>query len=165
MTADAGPGLPDSVIAGMGAKNLSTGQATLVITVDTTGVPRVALLSNAELYVADRTHLHIAMWSGSRSEQNVRRTGDLLLFRVDAGVPRSIRLRCDAPRPLLKMQGRSLSCFVAEITSVNEDTVDYARLVSTYEFELNDPVTILPTWERIQNALSSASAARTGPSA
>lgn len=107
-------------------------EAALLLTVDQSGWPRVAMLSVGEIVVQGRDVL-LAVWPNSRSTGNLERASTATLFVLLDEVAYSLRLT-------VKDDGRigPLRSFRTRVEEVRADKVGYARMVSGIRFELGD---------------------------
>ena len=145
--------LPSEVIAGLTGVSPVLDQVTTIVTVDADGFPRMSLLSRSEIGVPDPGRLFLALWAGSTTTANIRRSALATLFRVDDGKPRSIRLRCSDPVPFRTSSGLELVAIEARVLDVQTDEVAYASIVSTLDFRLHDPTSVLSRWQEVADHL------------
>lgn len=146
--------LPPEVMEGLTGLSPVRDQATILVSVDDDGFPRLSLLSRSEIHVVDETRLVIALWAGSSTSENIRCRGGGVLFRVDRGVSRTIRLRCLEPVPFDTSEGKHLVAIEAAIIDVQADQVGYATIVRTLDFEIREPDRVLSRWREVGQLLA-----------
>lgn len=145
--------LPEALIRGLASKNSARGQATCICTVDNDDFPRLSLISSAEVSLVSQDRLVLALWANSRTVSNIRRHPQATLFRIDEQIARTVRLSCAAPIPFTLSNGQELVAITANVIDVMEDSVTYASLVGTIEFELHAADEVLPRWQEVQDRL------------
>lgn len=124
------------------------GPAYLLVTVDADGTPRPCMLSAGEILAVDDRRLRFALWSGSRTSQNLARGGRALFCFV---APRTVLYVRGAARSLAgAQQGASLDRFELEVESVEAD--DHAGMPVTsgisFAVERGEPVDVIEAWRR-----------------
>jgi hypothetical protein len=155
VSASEGARLPGSVIAGLSGDSEAEDQANLLITVDPDGMPRVSLLSRGELVVLSPEELLVAVWAHSHTAANLARAGSAVLFRVDEGVARGVRLRVAEPRRDFETAaGLLLAGFRCVVADVLGDAVPYATISATLSFRLADPGLVLDRWADVHARLT-----------
>ena len=79
------PILPDSLFLLLNGERLDQhlNKVLLLITLDSAGWPRAAMLSLLEVVAADRSNLRMAPWNDSTTTANLRRNGKVALLVVD----------------------------------------------------------------------------------
>jgi hypothetical protein len=154
MSASLGPALPPDVVTALRQRSEIRDQALILVTVDGTGYPRLALLSRSEIEVADPGRLIVALWPTSESAANFGARGQATLFYLHAGVSYSIRLACAVPVPLHLADGSSLLAFDSTVADVLSDEAAYAAMTGAMTFELRDPDAVLPRWQELSERLA-----------
>jgi hypothetical protein len=131
----------------------ATGPTVLLLTVDDTGWPRVAMLSAGEVLAAGPREVRVALWPDSRTTANLAATGRATLALVHAGAGWYLRCAAGGRADLAAGGGRSLAAFVLTVEETLEDVVPYAELVSGVAFRLTEPDRVLPVWREVVRAL------------
>ena len=132
----------------------ATGATVLLLTVDETGWPRVAMLGAGEVLAAGPREVRVALWPDSRSAANLAATARATLALVHDGA--GWYLRCAAGRRAdlpVDGGGRTLAAFVLTVEETLTDVVPYAELVSGVAFRLTEPDRVLPAWREVMAAL------------
>jgi hypothetical protein len=119
-------------------------EAVSITTVDVDGWPRTALLSLAEVVLADDGRIAILLYNGSTSAANLRRDGRLLLTLPAAGSLFDLRFGVEERGPVLP--GPSRATFVGALCAAREQRAPYATVTSGIGFTLHSPDTVLPRW-------------------
>jgi hypothetical protein len=146
--------LPDHVARLLRDEALEAGlgAALQIVTVDPDGWPRAALVSAGEVLVLGPTTLRTALWQGSRSAENLERSGRAALLVASAGLACTISVRAsrlaDLPGP------PALAAFEAEVVDVRSDEASYAILHSGITFRLRDVDAVLTRWRATRLALA-----------
>lgn len=156
MSRNIGTRIPRRVIKGLEYTGDSQGQATLLISVDKSSFPRIAMISNAEVHVLSDQCLRFAIWQKSSTNQNVLRTKSFVIFRVDQGIPYAIQLRLVELIGSFRVANQMLAMLEARVVGVYEDDVQYAKIINELQFEVMDPPSVVSSWEQIQRLLSGA---------
>ncbi len=128
------------------------GLALELVTVDSDGAPRIALLSVGEVLAAGESALRFALWPGSRTTANLDRGGRALLAFVSGGAAQRIGLQARRAADVLA-GGEERAVFDAEVISAARDEVPYARLRSGITYELADADAVLARWRATLEAL------------
>jgi hypothetical protein len=131
----------------------AVGRTVLLLTVDETGWPRVAMLSAGEVVATGPREIRLALWPDGTSAANLTRTGHATLALVHSGA--GWYARCGARRQLdLELpDGRRLAAFALAVEEVREDAVPYAELTGGVEFRLAEPERTLAAWRAVVDAL------------
>lgn len=145
--------LPAVLIEGLAGVSPARDQATSLVTVDGDRFPRISLLSRSEIHVRNETTMLLALWAGSTTTSNLMQRPEATIFRVDEGVPRSVRMRCGEPTLFRTSDGLELAVFPSEVLEVHEDQVPYASIVGDLEFEVHEPGGVLPRWNEVERHL------------
>jgi hypothetical protein len=158
VTRSVGNELPDAVRHLLDGSELANreGLTFLLLTDDEDNWPRVAMLSVGELVAIDPRVLHAGLWLHSGTSKDLTRSGRATLVFVSDG--NGYYVRANARRgPDLDLGGDGrLAYFVLEVTDVQEDSADYARLTSGVTFKLSDPMQVVPRWQHTVDALKAA---------
>lgn len=162
MSRSAGHELPPAIRRQLDGSDLerAPGLTVLLLTVDETGWPRVAMLSAGEVLAVGPREIGVALWPDGTSAANLARAGRTTLALVHAGS--GWYVRCTAAREAdLRLAGeRRLAAFVLGVEEVLEDAVPDAELITGIEFELADPERALAGWRAVVDALRRAAMAR-----
>ncbi|MBC5806675.1 MAG: hypothetical protein DLM53_04955 [Candidatus Eremiobacter antarcticus] len=136
MSEEIGPRLPPPLQFELGTleDDASPAQALLLITVDADGMPRLAVMSRAELSAPDRAHLMVAASAASRTCENLRRSGQAAIWCVLDAAAYTIRA---AAQESQSAKDPALRTFELTITSVLRD------------FQAQAPMTAGPTYRRM----------------
>ena len=118
----------------------------LLVTVETAGWPRIALLSVGEVLAPDEGSLHLALWPGTTSTRELTRTGQATLACVVDGASYSIHAHFERGEDLTTGSMQH-AYFAGRIDECLVDEVSYARLTTGVEFELPNPDSVVPRWE------------------
>lgn len=139
--------LPPSLAAVLDGSHLETraGETFLLVSVDEDGWPHVAMLSVGEVLATGPRELRLALWPGSQTTANLRRSRRALLMAVVPPATYHLRLTC-RPAGEVTAQGRRLAAFVAEVEEVLEDVVAYAEVLTGISFRLVDPGRTVAAW-------------------
>jgi hypothetical protein len=121
------------------------GDTYLLLTTSEAGWPHVAMLSVGEVLAIDRAALRLGLWPGTRSTENLSRSGLGVLMAVRPPATYYVRLRVGALGEV-PVEDRRLAVFSAAVEDVLEDIVDYARVTQGIRFELADPPRVLAHW-------------------
>ncbi len=115
-----------------------------LLTVDSDGWPRVALLSAGEVLALSPSVIRLALWPATQSTSNLTRSGQGSLALVHAGAAYAIRL---STRRIADLADPVLAAFEGAVASVRRDEVAYARLRAGITFELPDPEPVVARWQ------------------
>lgn len=119
-----------------------------LVTLTEEGWPTTSLLGPGELYARDDRHLALALWPGSRAQQNILRTGRASLdFVADA---RFYQLRL-TQRHSLEADG--LILIQTALHGGEAQSVPYAQLTTGIQYVLQDPSESLARWQRQRGSL------------
>jgi hypothetical protein len=99
--------------------------------------------------------VRLALWPGSRTTGNLRRSGRALLVAVAPPATYQVRLEC---RSLGQIRAgeRSLAAFAGDVVEVREDVVGYARVLAGIRFELTEQERTVAGWSQVLDALRKA---------
>ena len=125
-------------------------QALRLSTTDDDGWPRASLLSAGDVLALPPDRLRFATFSASVTTANLVSNGKVALTMVVDGGICELRL---VARPLDVNAGDELTYFEAHLQSVRHHVADYATLTDGITFELHDPSSVLPCWERQLDAI------------
>lgn len=152
-----GSRLPREILKALDGETLErkVGPAYLLVTVDADGTPRPCMLSAGEVLALDERRLRFALWSGSRTSENLAGTGRALFCYV---APRSVLYVRGATRALEVAPAVGLECFELAVDSVESD--DHAGMPVTtgisFAVERDDPADVVAAWRRQLAALRDA---------
>jgi hypothetical protein len=155
MATHIGDRLPDDLVAlfdgtGLAAK---VGPAYPLITVDSSGAPRLSMLSAGELLaMSDRT-VRIGLWPGTNTGENLASGREALLCFVEPGSVRYVRgtaVRLAGPE--------GVDCFELAVRSVESDSHDGMPVTTGITFDIVRPSRdeVLAAWQRQLAALRAA---------
>ena len=136
MSEDIGSALPPPLRFELGAHPTGdAAKAILLLTSDTDGAARVAVLASVELSVRDASHIGLRLHSGSKACTNVKRCGQAALWCVlDAA---AYCIRGTIVKAPAKVADAEFESFELTITSVLRD------------FQSNAPMVSGPTYRRL----------------
>lgn len=150
--------MPQEVLNALDGEALEQkiGPAHLLVTGDVDGTPRPCMLSAGELLAHDEHRLRVALWSGSRTSENLGRGGSALLCYVTAGRVLYVRGRA---RRLEGAAAQGLDLFELQVDSVESDDHPGMPVTSGLRFSVEHPSNseVLAGWQRQVQALRSAS--------
>jgi hypothetical protein len=151
-----GSALPADLAAALDGRRLAdrVGDTYLLLTTSEAGWPHVAMLSAGEVLATGEAELRLGLWPGTRSAENLGRSGRGLLMAVLPPATYYLRLRV---RTLgeVPAEDRRLAVFGATVEDVLEDVVDYARVTQGIRFDLADPTGVLRHWAAAITAMRS----------
>lgn len=156
MSRSLGPALPPPLLRLLDGEDVAAkvGETFVLLTVDASGFPRVAMLSAGEV-MATSNEVRLALWPDADTRRSLDRTGLATLMIVQAPHTYYIRLRRKSSRPVGDA-GR-LAGYVCGIEDVLVDTVDYAEVTSGIRFTLRDSDAVVARWRSTLSALRSTS--------
>jgi hypothetical protein len=155
VTRSVGNQLPEAVRCLLDGSDVANreGLTFLLLTTDADSWPQVAMLSVGELVAMDPRTLHVALWLHSGSATNLTQTGKATLVVVQGGNGYYLKVGARRGKDLdLGPDGR-LAYFVLDVKDVQEDSTEYATLVSGITFKLKDPAQVVPRWQHTIEAL------------
>lgn len=133
------------------------GKAILITTIDAKGWPHPALLSYGEVVALEPRRLRLATYRTSTTSNNLRRSGQLTLCLIEAGMAYYLKTRAvEQAAPSLPT---SLARFDATVEQVladqaREDLEPGARITSGIAFDTGrSPSDFLAEWEAVLKAL------------
>jgi hypothetical protein len=127
--------------------------AAYVMTAGEDGWPHAAMISVGELLVGADRSAKVALWTHSRTTQNLIRTGQAVILVVLSRHPIRARLRLrpsEAPRC-----ADGLRMFTGAVESAAADVAPYAELVSAVTFRLHQVEDSVARWARTLECLRS----------
>lgn len=128
------------------------GETVLLLTVSDSGWPHLAMLSAGELLATRPDEVRIALWKGTTSGNNLRRTSKGTLALVHGGAGHYIELKVTGTADL-RAGAESLDYFVCAVTKALSDMVGYATLTSGIRFELPRREDVVSRWEGTVRAM------------
>lgn len=131
------------------------GETVLLLTVSENGWPHLAMLSVGELLVTDPDQVRMALWKGTTTGNNLRRTSQGTLAVVYGGAGHYIELEVSGAGDL-RVGTKTLDYFSCTVTSALTDVVGYATLTTGIRFELPRREDVVSRWERTVAALRKA---------
>lgn len=157
MARSLGSVIPADLAAALDGSRLAdrVGDTYLLLTTSEAGWPHVAMLSAGEVLAVSESELRLGLWPGTRSSENLARSGRAVLMAVRPPATYYLRLRGGALGEV-PVEDRHLAVFAAEIEDVLEDVVDYARVTQGIRFELADAPRVVAHWAAAIAALRGA---------
>lgn len=157
MSKPIGDTLPGEVVAALDGTELESkiGPAYLLLTADPDGTPRPCMLSAGEILAPDERTLRFALWTGSRTSENLARGGRALFCYVAPGSVLYVR---GTARPLGDPGEPGLRGFELAVDSVEEDGHAGMPVTRGIEFALErgEPAELVDAWYRQLGALRGA---------
>lgn len=160
MSRDLGDALPAELRALLGAGELADreGKAFTVITVDAEGWPHPALLSYGEVVALDARQLCLATYRGSRTSENMRRTGRLTLCLIDRGMAYYLKGEVrEVENPMAgfpELTRFAMTLRAVLVDQARDDVEPGARLTGGITFEVaKDREASVAYWNRLRHAL------------
>jgi hypothetical protein len=162
MSRSAGHELPPPIRQLLDGTDLerASGLTVLLLTVDQTGWPRVAMLSAGEVLAVAPREIGIALWPDGTSAANLTRACRATLALVHGGSGWYVRCAAGRDADLRLPDGRRLASFALAVDEVLEDTVPYAELTGGIRFRLAEPERVVASWRAVVDALRRAAIAR-----
>ena len=128
------------------------GETILLLTVGDAGWPHLAMLSVGELLAVGTDEVRIALWKGTQTGNNLRRTSKGTLALVHGGAGHYIELQVTGTGRL--DVGRvTLDSFSCKVVKVLTDVVGYATLTTGIRFDLPREEEVVSRWERTVEAM------------
>ena len=149
-----GTGFSPELMTLLDGDNLDSkvGETLLLLTVSETGWPHLAMLSVGELLATGPDELRIALWKGTQTGNNLRRTSKGTLALVYGGAGHYIELQVTGSGRL--DVGRvTLDWFSCKVVKVLTDVVGYATLTTGIRFDLPRQDEVVSRWERTVSAM------------
>ncbi len=128
------------------------GETILLLTVSNGGWPHLAMLSVGELVAVSPVELRLALWPGTETGGNLKRTGQATLMIVAGGAGHYVEVDVQATGDLAFEDG-PLDSFTCAVRKILTDVVDYAILTTGIRFELPQNDEVLGRWHRTVSAL------------
>lgn len=128
------------------------GETVMLLTVSEAGWPHVALLSVGEVLAVRPDHVRVALWKGTRTGDNLRRTSRATLALVYRGAGYYVELQV-LDTGNLDTGHTTLDRFSCRVTRVLTDVVGYATLTSGIRFDLERRNEVVSHWERTVEAM------------
>lgn len=110
----------------------------LVTTVDQDGFPRQFMLSHYEVVARDPSNLLILTYAGSKSTQNLLRTGKASLLFLDEEMSYYVRVMCTKAKETIEEAPQEI-LFRAHVAEVLEDKFSTTKITSGLRFSGFDP--------------------------
>ncbi len=120
-------------------------EAMLLLTVSEEGWPHAAMLSAGEVLATGSAELRIALWTGTQTSANLKRTQQATLVMIHQGRAIYIRLACES-LGVLEHARHPRERFLARVAAYREDVAAYADITSGIAFSLNNPAEGLARW-------------------
>ena len=128
------------------------GETLLLLTVSETGWPHLAMLSVGELLAVGPDEVRIALWKGTQTGNNLRRTSKGTLALVYGGAGHYIELRVTGTGRL-DVDRVTLDWFSCKVVKALTDVVGYATLTTGIRFDLPRQDDVVARWERTVSAM------------
>lgn len=121
-------------------------EAIMLLTVGADMWPHTAMISVGELVALDRRHLRLGLWAGTRTADNIIRTGKAAIALCYKGKAHYVKFSLERLEPLpdARFPGER---FAAEVTEAREDEAKYAAIASGIQIRLHDPAPVLERWQ------------------
>lgn len=132
--------------------DIKVGETVLLLTVSDTGWPHLAMLSAGELLAVHPGEVRIALWKGTETGRNLRRTSQGTLALVLGGAGHYIELEVTGTGGLV-VGGKTLDSFTCKVSRVLSDAVGYATLTTGIRFDLPRRPEVVSRWERTIKAM------------
>lgn len=146
--------LPDSLTELLNGEALEAkeGETFILMTVKEDGWPHVALLSVGEVFAPSPREIRLALWPGTITTGNLRRSGCATLAMVWQATAYCVELKAT---PLVGSPAGegSLARFSAQVRRVLVDRVDYADLTTGIRFVLKDKAHVMRSWQETLRTL------------
>ncbi|AJY75436.1 pyridoxamine 5'-phosphate oxidase family protein [Paenibacillus beijingensis] len=129
-------------------------EAIMLQTVGADMWPHTAMISVGELLALDRSNLRLGLWAGTRTAENIIRTGKAAFALCYKGKAHYVKLSLEqlAPLPGARFPGER---FAATVTETREDEAKYAAITSGVQIQLLDPGSVLERWAQTIRELKS----------
>lgn len=156
MSRSLGPKLPPPLLRLLDGEHVEAkvGETFLLLTVDTSGFPRVAMLSAGEV-MATRGEVWLSLWPDSETRWALDRSGRATLMVVLPPDTYYVRLRRERSGPVGE-GGHPLAGYACAIEDVLIDTVTYAEVTGGIGFRLAEPEPVVARWRSSLSALRSS---------
>ena len=122
------------------------GETVLLLTVSESGWPHLAMLSVGELLASGPGEVRMALWRGTTTGNNLRRTSQGTLALVNGGAGHYIEIEV-AGTGDLQVGTKTLDYFSCTVKKALSDAVGYATLTTGIRFELPRREDIVSRWE------------------
>ena len=145
---------PAPIVAWLDGHDLEdkVGTAIGVYTADPDGWPHPAQLSPGEVLLSPDGEVRLAVWTESKTSENLRRDGRLVLMLAAYGGLHELRFEVTEVTP---MSDPALATFSGQLVVAREHRVPYAEVVSGVQFALRDQDATLQRWRRQVDAMRS----------
>lgn len=131
------------------------GETVLLLTVSESGWPHLAMLSVGELLATRPDEVRMALWRGTATGNNLRRTSQGTLALVSGGAGHYIEIEL-AVAGDLQVGTKTLDYFACRVKKALSDAVGYATLTTGIRFELPRRADVVSRWERTVAAMRDA---------
>jgi hypothetical protein len=145
---------PAPLVAWLDGRDLEekVGTAIGVYTADADGWPHPAQLSPGEVLLSPDGEVRLAVWTKSKTSENLRRDGRVVLMLAAYGGLHELRFEVTEMTP---MSDPALATFSGQLVVAREHRVPYAEVVSGVQFTLRDQDATLERWRRQVDAMRS----------
>lgn len=150
-----GDRLPEDLVAFFAGTDLAAkiGPAYPLVTVDSSGAPRLSMLSAGELLATSDRTVRIGLWPGTTTGANLADGREALLCVVEPGSVRYVR------GTAVRLAGPDgVDCFELTVRSVESDSHEGMPVTTGIAFDIVRPGRdeVLTAWERQLAALRTA---------
>ena len=156
MSRSLGDALPGAVVALLDGTNLSEKAhlVFLLLTQDIDGYPRPAMLSVGEALARGPRQLRLALYTGSSTTANLRRSGKLTMALAEGGMGYYVRATA-RETAVMDPDLAGLAVFDVVVDDVLEDGEPIAEVTSGFAMRLTgDSRRVVAMWEATIRALS-----------
>ncbi|WP_462409743.1 pyridoxamine 5'-phosphate oxidase family protein [Neobacillus sp. Marseille-QA0830] len=118
--------------------------AMLLITVSEEGWPHAAMISVGEIAAINEQLLRLSLWKGTRTAENLLRTGKATLVVILEGKAYYLKMMFSK----LESHDTSREKYAAAVMSVKEDIAKYAVITTGIKFKLKEPEEVIRRWDK-----------------
>jgi hypothetical protein len=122
-------------------------EAMMLLSVSEDLWPHTAMLSVGEVVAISRNEVRIALWMGTNTTANLKRTGQGTLVLVHNAKAIYIRLSCES-LGVLEGSRHPRERFAARVEAFREDIACYADITSGIMFDLKEPEVGIGRWSQ-----------------
>jgi len=131
------------------------GETILLLTASDSGWPHLAMLSVGELVAVSPVELRMALWHGTESGANLKRTGRATAVIIAGGAGHYVELEVESTGDLQVADG-SLDSYSCSVSKILADVVDYATITTGIRFDLPQREEVVARWRLTVAAMLSA---------
>lgn len=146
--------LPPMLVELLNGRDLSDKQqeAFQILTISSDEWPHTSMVSVGEVVALDHERLRISLWPGTRTTNNILRTGKAKLVISKDGIVYYVRMML-AQLPELQGVRYRRERFEARVVAVRADKASYAEVVSGFKIKLHEPGDVVERWTETVNDL------------